>query len=102
MDAGRRSLLGDCDWVGARFMYAQSYPVLGGKPILVCAHPIGPEPLAPAVVTRRGARGGERAAISAYVAAVICCDMTIRLHMHAGRSGSALHAFIGMHFSLPH
>ena len=94
----RHSLLGNCDWLGARLRYAHSYPVLGQKSIPVRACPIGPELSTPAAVTRGGGVGGKCAAISASDADSI---YSAGLCMHVVGSRSVRCAYIGMHPSLP-
>ena len=97
-DGGRRSLLGDCDWLGARFRYVHSYSVLGRNPIPVRVRPIGPAPSTSTAVTRVAGVGGECAAISVSDGESL---YTNRLPVHVVRCHSVRRAYIGMHSSLP-
>ena len=97
-DGGRRSLLGDCDWLGARFRYVHSYSVLGRNPIPVRVRPIGPAPSTSTAVTRVAGVGGECAAISVSDGESL---YTNRLSVHVVRCHSVRSAYIGMHSSLP-
>ena len=97
-DGGRRSLLGDCDWLGARFRYVHSYSVLGRNPIPVRVRPIGPAPSTSTAVTRVAGVGGECAAISVSDGESL---YTNRLCVHVVRCHSVRRAYIGMHSSLP-
>ena len=97
-DGGRRSLLGDCDWLGARFRYVHSYSVLGRNPIPVRVRLIGPAPSTSTAVTRVAGVGGECAAISVSDGESL---YTNRLSVHVVRCHSVRCAYIGMHSSLP-
>ena len=97
-DGGRRSLLGDCDWLGARFRYVHSYSVLGRNPIPVRVRLIGPAPSTSTAVTRVAGVGGECAAISVSDGESL---YTNRLSVHVVRCHSVRRAYIGMHSSLP-
>ena len=84
-DADTRSFSDDCDLGVHTSRYAHPSPILGWKPIPVCARPIGPALSTPVAVTRGEGVGGERAAI---LASDTHSTSEYGLCMHAGRFSS--------------